>query len=51
MKLLLIYCKSFGYTPAVKTIDKACESIIPKQYNNVQAAFIQVEQEDIERDT
>jgi hypothetical protein len=50
MKLLLIYCKRFGYTPAVKTIDNASESIISKQYDNVQVAFIQVEQEDIERD-
>ena len=50
MKLLLIFCKSFGYTPAVKTIDNASESIISKQYDNVQVAFIQVEQEDIERD-
>jgi hypothetical protein len=50
MKLLLIYCKSFGYTPTAKTIDNASENIISKQYDNVQVAFIQVEQKDIERE-
>jgi hypothetical protein len=51
MKILLIYCKSFGFTPTVKTIEDATtERSIPIQYNNVQVAFIHVEQEDIERD-
>jgi hypothetical protein len=49
MKLLLIYCKSFGYTPTIKTVDNVPEKSMPVQYENVQVAFIQVEQEDIER--
>ena len=50
MKLLLIYCKSFGYTPAIKAIENASENVTSEKYDNVQVAFIQVEQEDIERD-
>jgi hypothetical protein len=50
MKLLLIYCKNFGYTPTVKLIDNAPEKSMPVQYENVQVAFIHVEQEDVEKD-
>jgi len=49
MKLLLIYCKKFGYTPTVKTVDDASENNLPAHFENVQTAFIQVEQEDVER--
>jgi len=50
MKLLLIYCKKFGYTPTIKTVDNAPENSLPEHFENVQTAFIQVEQEDVERD-
>ena len=50
MKLLLIYCNKFGYTPATKTVDDAPENSLPAYFENVQTAFIQVEQEDVERD-
>ena len=50
MKLLLIYCKKFGYTPTIKTVDDAAKNSLPAHFENVQTAFIQVEQEDIERD-
>ena len=50
MKLLLIYCRKFGYTPTIKTIESAADSVSPGEYENIQAAFIQVEQEDMERE-
>ncbi len=50
MKLLLIYCKKFGYTPTIRNVDNAPENNMPAQYVNVQVAFIHIEQEDIERD-
>ncbi len=49
MKLLLIYCKKFAYTPTIKTVDDTPENSTPGHHENVQAAFIQVEQEDVER--
>jgi len=50
MKLLLIYCKNFGFTPTIKTVDNAPVKSMPVQYENVQVAFIHVEQEDDEKD-
>jgi hypothetical protein len=50
MKLLLVYCKKFGYTPTIRTVDNAPENNMPAQYENVQVAFINVEQEDVKRD-
>lgn len=50
MKLLLIYCNSFGYTPTIQTVDSVPEIKDPAEFDNVQVAFIQVEQEDIERE-
>ena len=51
MKLLLVYCKNFGYTPTIKTLDNASENITPEHYENVQVAFIQVEKEDEGRES
>ncbi|MBN2350569.1 MAG: threonyl-tRNA synthetase editing domain-containing protein [Bacteroidales bacterium] len=51
MKLLLVYCKNFGYTPTIKTLVTAPENISPAQYENVEVAFIQVEKEDEERES
>lgn len=50
MKVLFMYCNSFGYNPTVKTLDKVPENSIPKKYENIQVAFVHVEQEDIEND-
>ncbi len=47
MKLLMIYCNKFSYQPAIKTLDEVetVESEIA-EHENVQTAFIQVEEED-----
>jgi hypothetical protein len=50
MKLLLIYCEKFGYTPTIKTVDTASDEVEGKEYENIQTAFIQVENEDMERE-
>lgn len=49
MKLLMIYCNSFKYTPTIKTIEDAEENTSPAEFKDIQVAFIQVEQEDVER--
>jgi len=46
----MIYCKHFAYNPTVKTLDLADENPGHAEYNNIQAAFIQVEEEDVERE-
>ena len=46
----MIYCKTFGYNPTVKTLEMADENEVPASYENVQTAFIQVEAEDVERE-
>ena len=50
MKALFIYCKEFAYTPTVKTIEGASNNNTSSRHENVQVAFLQVEQEDVERD-
>jgi len=50
MKVLMIYCKSFGYNPTVKTLEMADENEVAASYENVQTAFIQVEAEDVEKE-
>lgn len=50
MKLLLIYCDEFAYTPSIQTLDfvkKMTESV---SFEKVQTAFIQAEAEDIENE-
>ncbi|MGM0532487.1 MAG: threonyl-tRNA synthetase editing domain-containing protein [Bacteroidota bacterium] len=47
MKVLLIYCNRFAYTPTTKTLDTAEDVSEGKTYENVQSAFIQVEKEDM----
>ena len=51
MKLLLVYCKKFAYTPTIKTLENVSENVLPEQYENVQVAFIQVEKEDEGRES
>lgn len=50
MKVLVIYCKSFAYKPGTKTLDQFEEVTIGKTYTDCIAAFIQVEQEDEEKE-
>jgi len=50
MKALLIYCSKFGYTPTIKTVESASDDPDPKEFENIQTAFIQVEQEDMEKE-
>jgi len=50
MKLLLIYCNQFGFTPTIKTIENANDNVTPESFKNVQVAFIQAEEEDIEKE-
>lgn len=51
MKLLMIYMNKFSYTPTIKTIESMPDFIDGKEYENVQAAFIQVEKGDEENET
>lgn len=48
MKLLLIYCKEFRYTPTIKTVNNASDNVLPGEFKNIQTALIQVEEEDME---
>ena len=51
MKVLLIYCKRVAYTPITKTLDAADDFISEgNAWENVQTAFIQVEEEDMENE-
>lgn len=48
MKLLLIYCSRFAYTPAVKVLDDASDDVAAGEYENILTAFIQAEAGDEE---
>ena len=48
MKLLMIYCSSFAYTPTLKVLEDAEEATEPGSYENILAAFIQSETADEE---
>jgi len=48
MKLLMIYMNNFSYKPSVKTLEAMPDVELGKTFENVQAAFIQVEKEDEE---
>ncbi len=50
MKVLLIYCRRFGYTPTTKTIEIARENAWPADFEHIQTAFIQIEEEDMVRE-
>jgi len=51
MKVLLIYCKVFGYIPTSKTLEFAEVNEESASFENVQTAFIQVEAEDLEKES
>lgn len=46
MKLLMIYCTEFSYTPRVKTLDDAMTLTDEKIFREVLVAFIQAEEAD-----
>jgi len=48
MKLLMIYCTKFGYTPKVKTLSGFPDYEEGKDYENVLVAFIHAEEQDEE---
>lgn len=48
MKLLMIYCSRFAYTPTVKVLDDADTHVEPGEFNEILTAFIQVEAGDEE---
>ncbi|MEA3318079.1 MAG: threonyl-tRNA synthetase editing domain-containing protein [Bacteroidota bacterium] len=51
MKLLMIYMNEFSYNPTIKTIETMPDYTKEKTYKNIQAAFIQVEEEDVENES
>jgi len=51
MKMLMIYCDEFAYTPTLKTLDIAMEDAKGASFEKVQTAFIQVEEADEERES
>ena len=51
MKLLMIYTTKFSYNPTIKTIDSMPDVNEGKEYENVQTAFIQVEEEDLDKES
>ena len=50
MKVLMIYCKHFGYQPTIKTLDMADENAKAETFQNIQVAFMQVEEEDMKKE-
>lgn len=50
MKALFIFCKEFAYNPTIKTLDLAGEDVTPRRFENIQAAFLHAEKEDVERE-
>ena len=50
MKVLVIYCTTFSYTPALKTLPDFEEVTSGKTFSDCIVAFIQVEEEDEEKD-
>ena len=48
MKLLMIYCSRFTYTPTLKVLEDAEEATEPGSYENILTAFIQAEAGDEE---
>jgi hypothetical protein len=48
MKLLLIYCSGFAYTPTVKVLEDAADAEGTTSHKNILTAFIQAEEKDEE---
>lgn len=49
MKVLLIYSNKFSYNPTIKTLEYVDDVASGESFENVQVAFIHVEQEDMEK--
>lgn len=49
MKVLIIFSKKFAYTPTIKTIEEAPDVSGDFAHKDVLTAFIQVEEDDVER--
>jgi hypothetical protein len=47
MKLLMIYCDVFGYTPTLKTLDAFPDASASVKRENVLVGFIQMEEQDV----
>lgn len=47
----MIYMKKFSYIPTIKTIESMPDHREKNEFENIQAAFIQVEKEDEENET
>lgn len=45
----MIYCNRFAYKPTIKTLEGFEDHFEEKEFKKVQVAFIQVEQEDVEK--
>ena len=50
MKMLMIFCDKFAYKPTIKTLEIAYENAQPASFEKVQTAFLQVEEQDEERE-
>jgi hypothetical protein len=50
MKVLLIYCNRFAYTPTEKTLDSAETVTQGESYKDTQVAFIHVEEKDAHKE-
>jgi hypothetical protein len=46
----MIYCDKFAYKPTIKTLEIAGEDAQPASFEKVQTAFLQVEEQDEERE-
>lgn len=49
MKLLLIFANKFGYKTSIKTLTDFPEINEEKSFSDIQLAFIQLEQEDVDK--
>ncbi len=50
MKVLMIYCTRFGYRPTIKTLESTPDRDQGYEFQDIQTAFIQVEESDEERE-
>ena len=50
MKVLFLYCENFSYEATIKTLDFVAEASGKKSFQNVQTAFIHVEDGDEENE-
>lgn len=49
MKILMIYCSTFEYLPTNKTLEYVAHTEEGKSYIDIQTAFIQAEEKDVEQ--